>query len=516
MYASNLFGTQCACNVALRAPPHAPFDMNTDDLAPAYNEDADGFSFKRGGRGRGRLPKVRPQLEPAASEPASSSAPNTYQTSTDNAAAPRRRSARTSKNNEKENEKSNDAPQTTIDAPADSQDQRTKPERKPRASQDKVRLTPKPSAEPIKVDKKRDTMRIALPFADTPVIDRNRQMRDFSNQGRRRSSGGMRGRRASSLMESGTSNGMLPEDLPRDGQQAHPLNAAIPHAEVRTEEFYKHISPDLPEPRRMKLLLSWCGTRALPGKPPRTSENFSALAAGESEVQLQSRPPAQDLHSTARMIEDELLKDFANKSEMSDWFNRVCRSSSLCELRSSLTWLQEDVRTEVLVKKPNPRNQQNASKLLELEQEVKRLEKEKTAWQTHLSRLSASMQSQQTESSMQQRGLLRPADIDEQLLDDERQQECLHMLRAMSASTADMSDRLRNACSVVEFKVDHFYHGVHHMQRFAGAVEEIADTVLSKAQSALDAREREALQRSGMESVGVADLLRGIGKSKAS
>lgn len=50
--------------------------------------------------------------------------------------------------------------------------------------------------------------KIALPFADTPVIRRNKAMREGkSGKGQRRSSLSLRGRRASSLIESGTSNG---------------------------------------------------------------------------------------------------------------------------------------------------------------------------------------------------------------------------------------------------------------------------------------------------------------------
>ena len=52
---------------------------------------------------------------------------------------------------------------------------------------------------------KADSTKIALPFSDTPVINRNKQMRRGSG-GHRRSSIGLRGRRASSLIDSG-SNG---------------------------------------------------------------------------------------------------------------------------------------------------------------------------------------------------------------------------------------------------------------------------------------------------------------------
>lgn len=43
--------------------------------------------------------------------------------------------------------------------------------------------------------------------------------------------------------------------------------AALPHKEVDTADFYKHIADGLPEPRRMRQLLTWCATRALGDKP---------------------------------------------------------------------------------------------------------------------------------------------------------------------------------------------------------------------------------------------------------
>ena len=61
---------------------------------------------------------------------------------------------------------------------------------------------------------KGDVTKIALPFADTPIIRRNQEMRR-GGDGQRRSSLGMRGRRASSLIDSGKSNGRAPSVLMR-------------------------------------------------------------------------------------------------------------------------------------------------------------------------------------------------------------------------------------------------------------------------------------------------------------
>ena len=44
-------------------------------------------------------------------------------------------------------------------------------------------------------------------------------------------------------------------------------SVALPHGEVETGDFYKHIESEIPEPRRMRQLLTWCATRAIGDKP---------------------------------------------------------------------------------------------------------------------------------------------------------------------------------------------------------------------------------------------------------
>jgi hypothetical protein len=107
---------------------------------------------------------------------------------------------------------------------------------------------------------------IALPFSDTPIINRNKEFRKKGGAaGSRRSSLGMRGRRASSLIDNG--------------------HSALPHREVDPAEFYKYIAAEgLSEPRRMKQLLIWCGERALSEKPPHGSRGSSAVLGGESSI----------------------------------------------------------------------------------------------------------------------------------------------------------------------------------------------------------------------------------------
>jgi kinetochore protein Mis13/DSN1 len=172
---------------------------------------------------------------------------------------------------------------------------------------------------------------ISLPFSDTPIINRNKELRKKGNA-TRRSSLGMRGRRASSLIENG--------------------HSAIPHREVESSEFYKHIEAGgLSEPRRMKQLLTWTGERALGDKPSHGDPDSAAHLAGVHYPLLYL---IVLLISSARVIKESLLKDFASKSEFSDWFSR-----------------EESVPTKI-IKKPNPRNVEIEDNLDRLEARIKR------------------------------------------------------------------------------------------------------------------------------------------------
>lgn len=132
--------------------------------------------------------------------------------------------------------------------------------------QPKTRRTPQqippPNTSRPDYDTSVESTKIALPFSDTPVINRNKEFRK-TNGGRRRSSLGSRGRRASSLIDGG--------------------QTAMPHQEVDPAEYYKHIEAEGPsEPRRMKQLLMWCGERALGPKPAHNHPDSVALLSGKN------------------------------------------------------------------------------------------------------------------------------------------------------------------------------------------------------------------------------------------
>ncbi|KAK7700090.1 hypothetical protein SLS57_012191 [Botryosphaeria dothidea] len=363
----------------------------------------------------------------------------------------------------------------------------------------------------------REGTKIALPFADTPIIKRNKEMRKGGGGGHRRSSTGLRGRRASSLIDSGTSNGgqHFPDDEPGnttgdflDNQADTADGVAVPHAEVQAEEFYKHIEQSLPEPRRMKQLLTWCGTRALPDKPAGEVKDSSAILA-------------------ARAIQQELLNDFASKSEMSNWFDR------------------EDVEPTVLVKKPNPRNEQNAAKLEELEQEVKRLQEEKRSWDSLL-KTPSSISSSTSSSKSKDKEALPDAtqlpettpDVNPSLLDDPEQARILASLTSLSLDPAasssvnntpaiaevdsapairppsisqtELEARLQAITASLEPQIDLFADGLHKVAQFRATAERVASSILASSAERLAERDMEAKKAAGTENIGTGDVLRAL------
>jgi kinetochore protein Mis13/DSN1 len=70
----------------------------------------------------------------------------------------------------------------------------------------------------------------------------------------------------------------------------------MPHADVETSRFYTHIETGLPEPRRMRQLLTWCATRALLEKPrpadQKSDTETLAIESGELVRQQDDRADA--------------------------------------------------------------------------------------------------------------------------------------------------------------------------------------------------------------------------------
>ena len=202
--------------------------------AAAYDEDDDGFQFtRRTSRRTTAKAQAAPAPEPIPEEEAVSH-PRAANAQTTKAPTRRKKTSittiefetteptrkRRSTRLSGDKEQLEVRPKTT-EAPAPKRTKKSAPVEREKKKQ----ITPAPEAiaeeksayigvqtptqNELHVAKKRDpnAQRIMLPFADTPVITRNKEMRKGSKDGHRRSSTGLRGRRASSLIDSGMSNG---------------------------------------------------------------------------------------------------------------------------------------------------------------------------------------------------------------------------------------------------------------------------------------------------------------------
>ncbi|KOS47212.1 hypothetical protein ACN38_g1858 [Penicillium nordicum] len=308
--------------------------------------------------------------------------------------------------------------------------------------------------------------KVALPVADTPVIQRNKEFRggkgDKSEKGRRRSSLSMRGRRASFLIDSGTSN-------------------ALPHREVSTADFYKHIADDgIPEPRRMRQLLIWCATRAIGEKP-----------SGGSNSDDQSARLA------ARVIQEELLQDFSSNSELSNWLSR------------------EDLNPPaVVVKKPNPRNVQNTDKIKELEEHIQKLHKERQSLnallrQPAIPTVKAKPQPANQQKDEQPSRKSQHEEVNSSLLDPS-QQAILDSLNPSNhpegeSSTPSstrppitpsaISAQLSRITSGLAPTLDAFAAGVHDIELYRASADTVSSRILRICSQRLEERDAQNTQR---------------------
>ncbi|KAF2276369.1 uncharacterized protein EI97DRAFT_37364 [Westerdykella ornata] len=438
----------------------------------AYNENADGFQFTR--RTSRRTTRSQHATEPIPEEPAKPApAPARRKKSLDAPEPPesgpqkRRRSARLSGDSENLEPTKPVAKVAKKSAPPE----RRRKEVTPGVAQRETSSAPvvqTPKHGDLHVAKKRNGggTKVMLPFADTPVIARNKEMRKASQEGHRRSSTGLRGRRASSLIDSG-------------------LSIALPHSDVEIGDFYKYIEDGLMEQRRMAQLLSWCSSRALLEKPSGDVKDGNAIMA-------------------ARAMQEELINEFGSKPELSNWFDR-----------------EETVPTTV-VKKSNPVNERNQATLKELEDEVQRLEEELAAWEAIAS--SSSQPPPPAPSIPTPFPTL--SDIDVSLLDPS-QAAILSALQSQSlpkpsepaqppsgpftfTTPEALGTHLSQLSLSLEPNIDLLADGLHKVEQYRITAERVADRVLGTAAQRLEERDKQGKEMAGSEGIGIGDVLKGL------
>lgn len=197
-----------------------------------YEEEVDDFAFSKKRKKDSKQPAVRNSIDEApatAATPALAAAPSDEASAHPPAAEPatapktaRRKTTRRLPDSPERKEAGNTVRRSkriSVEK-APEKHASASPQRPAHAqSHANVERSPSPTrAAPVTVEKKRTqgaenqveeekVMTISLAFANTPVIRRNREMRKANKDGHRRSSAGIRGKRASSVIDEGRGHG---------------------------------------------------------------------------------------------------------------------------------------------------------------------------------------------------------------------------------------------------------------------------------------------------------------------
>ncbi|KAK9693709.1 hypothetical protein K7432_013769 [Basidiobolus ranarum] len=200
-------------------------------------------------------------------------------------------------------------------------------------------ITPSKPTRTQQISKKRQHKSLAPPTLSKMIHERTRYSEAFIplpkdeplsskkiediRKKKRRSSFARRGKRASSIGSGFT---------------------ALPHPSIRTEELYRHISPEVPDPIRMKQLLTWCAQRAMDSQKNR----------GDPEA-----------FQIAKTIQESIVSMLVNNQVNTSWYHRQGNDQS---------------KDHSTLRLEHPQNLENIKKKKEYEEQISRLQAEDKQW----------------------------------------------------------------------------------------------------------------------------------------
>ncbi|GMK54108.1 hypothetical protein CspeluHIS016_0106940 [Cutaneotrichosporon spelunceum] len=278
---------------------------------------------------------------------------------------------------------------------------------------------------------------VPLPPTDTPVIVRNRHLRDKVS---RRSSMGFRGARGSSSFDKG--------------------EPSYPHSTIPHTQFYKHLPPERPEPQKTSWLISWCGKRALEERTDSTHRKGRERAA---------KP---DMSEIDRLLGD-IMDDFSFKLAQGRVDTNVFAPPG--ESASSMPI------------KPHPRNVENRKAQERENAMIKKMKDEELGW-SHVTSRSNKMQS---DGMAALKAEYRPG-VEPQV--DEVDQASAWFRAALSVADevlASGGDDIGSAADFgeVEFEVDTLHQASHRANRYAQQSKQFLDGIFSSLAADLRSRE---------------------------
>ncbi|OLL22869.1 Kinetochore protein mis13 isoform B [Neolecta irregularis DAH-3] len=291
-------------------------------------------------------------------------------------------------------------------------------------------------------------------------ICRNKEVR---KQGR--SSLGMRGKRASSM-----GNGFV----------------ALPHRDIGEQDFFKHISVELPGPLRMKQLLAWCGRRALDEIKGGTSGHAVSMGEGAERTRVTE---------AARAIGEEMLRDLVDNKIGTSWYNRRAEAGERPRPR-----------------KAHPQNVRYLQQLGECRAQLTRycvkggradgrLQAEHGAWM----RLLDGKETDETDETDK-------TDGETDGITDQTDRKETDPTDGGSSGSAERRDYLAQAGRRVETQVDRLHAALHAVDNLARVSAAYASAAVEQAAAAAEARGTRARAAAGTLGVDVWDVLKGIAR----
>ncbi|KAJ2850416.1 hypothetical protein IWW36_001905 [Coemansia brasiliensis] len=234
----------------------------------------------------------------------------------------------------------------------------------------KRRLTSSPSQQ---LDYQEELQDISVPIRKppqpTPLISRTRMRQSMTPQGKvqqRRKSGGRRATAAvphRRMSRKATLGKRRRSTFSMRGKRASSIGGgfkAMPHDAVDASDFYRHISPEMPEPIRLRQLLAWCArkTAQVPEWPKELPSHVAQL-----------------LSDAAREAVDDIHSAFERGEIATSWYHRPVDSEEQ---------LKEDDEVQ-----PHPENRANEEAKEKLLARIAKLQAENEAWMRELKRAGA-------------------------------------------------------------------------------------------------------------------------------
>ncbi|ORX63489.1 hypothetical protein K493DRAFT_13727 [Basidiobolus meristosporus CBS 931.73] len=321
---------------------------------------------------------------------------------------------------------------------------------KPSRSQGLKKKKPLKSLAPSIVSKKiAQESKYSEAFIPVPVVEplSGKKIEEVRKK-KRRSSFARRGKRASSI-----GSGFV----------------ALPHPSIRTEELYRHISPEMPDPIRMKQLLIWCARRAMDSQKDR----------GDTEA-----------FNIAKTIQENLISMLIKNEVNTSWYHRKGDDAS---------------KEHSLLKLEHPQNLDNMKKKKEYAEQIARLQSEDTHWIDLIKKYNQyhANVADSYPSSTSPQAITISSDHCNDYLDEKK----LRFLRSIHDKQSETVD-----ADQIEYKIDRLHHVLYNASQFTKSTQEFSTRVLAQAVRALNQTQETQTSSPQAKPVEALDMLRALSR----